>query len=49
MFTSVIIKGSPLFIEANYFDDVHHYKRIMGYDKPIDFKLEELEDKPAKE
>lgn len=39
MFTNCIIKGIPLFIEQNFFYDPSHYIRIMGYDKPIDFKL----------
>ncbi|XP_072752625.1 transmembrane protein 70 homolog, mitochondrial [Anoplolepis gracilipes] len=39
MFTSCIIKGIPLFLEQKFFHDSNHYIRIMGYDKPIDFKL----------
>ncbi|XP_012214568.1 transmembrane protein 70 homolog, mitochondrial [Linepithema humile] len=39
MFTNCIIKGKPLFLEQSFFDDPSHYIRIMGYDKPIDFKL----------
>lgn len=39
MFTSFIVKGVPLFVEAGNFNDVSHYKRIMGFDKPLDFKL----------
>lgn len=46
MFTSLIVKqkGSgkqiPLFIDPRLFGDhVQHYVKIMGYDKPIDFKL----------
>lgn len=40
MFTSCLIKKTPLFITPESFQDLHHYKRIMGYDKPIDLKLE---------
>ncbi|XP_029667557.1 transmembrane protein 70 homolog, mitochondrial [Formica exsecta] len=39
MFTSCIIKGIPLFLEQKFFHDSTHYIRIMGYDKPVDFKL----------
>lgn len=39
MFTSMTIRGIPLFIDARFFDDLHHYKKIMGYDKPMDFKI----------
>lgn len=39
MFTNCIIKGHPLFLEQKFFYNSSHYIRIMGYDKPIDFKL----------
>ncbi|XP_032687777.1 transmembrane protein 70 homolog, mitochondrial [Odontomachus brunneus] len=39
MFTNCIIKGTPLFLEQKFFYDPSHYIRIMGYDKPVDFKL----------
>ncbi|XP_018310662.1 transmembrane protein 70 homolog, mitochondrial [Mycetomoellerius zeteki] len=39
MFTNCIIKNIPLFLEQKFFYDSSHYIRIMGYDKPIDFKL----------
>jgi transmembrane protein 70 len=39
MFTSFQVKGSPLFVDPRLFDDPGHYAKIMGYDKPIDFKL----------
>ncbi|EFN85960.1 hypothetical protein EAI_07885 [Harpegnathos saltator] len=39
MFTNCIIKGIPLFLEQKFFHDHSHYIRIMGYDKPVDFKL----------
>uniref|UniRef100_A0A1B6FD07 Transmembrane protein 70 homolog, mitochondrial n=2 Tax=Cuerna arida TaxID=1464854 RepID=A0A1B6FD07_9HEMI len=45
MFTTIIVKGNPLFFDINFFEDVGHYKKLMGFDKPIDFKLE---DKPPK-
>uniref|UniRef100_A0A1B6KJ77 Transmembrane protein 70 n=2 Tax=Graphocephala atropunctata TaxID=36148 RepID=A0A1B6KJ77_9HEMI len=45
MFTTITVKGNPLFFDVNFFEDVGHYKKIMGFDKPIDFKLA---DKPPK-
>jgi len=39
MFTSFVVKKRPLFVDPALFDDPEHYVRIMGYDKPIDFKL----------
>ncbi|XP_030571209.1 transmembrane protein 70 homolog, mitochondrial [Drosophila novamexicana] len=39
MFTSFLVKNRPLFVDPALFDDPEHYVRIMGYDKPIDFKL----------
>ncbi|KAL6254276.1 hypothetical protein P5V15_014891 [Pogonomyrmex californicus] len=39
MFTNCVIKNIPLFLESNFFYDRSHYIRIMGYDKPMDFKL----------
>ncbi|KAL0100824.1 hypothetical protein PUN28_019302 [Cardiocondyla obscurior] len=39
MFTNCVIKNIPLFFEQKFFSDSSHYIRIMGYDKPIDFKL----------
>lgn len=40
MFTTVMIKGHPLFLDPKMFEDPSHYSKIMGYDKPIDFSLE---------
>ncbi|KAL7733763.1 hypothetical protein ACLKA6_011490 [Drosophila palustris] len=39
MFTSFVVNKRPLFVDPALFDDPEHYVRIMGYDKPIDFKL----------
>ncbi|XP_046959587.1 transmembrane protein 70 homolog, mitochondrial [Vanessa cardui] len=39
MFTTMVAKGKPLFIEARHFTDPIYYAKIMGYDKPLDFKL----------
>lgn len=52
MFTSFLVKpkGSnknpaALFVDPKLFDDPTHYVKIMGYDKPMDFKLN-LTEKP---
>ncbi|CAH0579108.1 unnamed protein product [Chrysodeixis includens] len=41
MFTTLNAKGYPLFLEAQHFSDPMHYAKLMGYDKPMDFKLGE--------
>ena len=41
MFTTMHAKGKPLFIEARHFTNPLHYAKMMGYDKPLDFKLGE--------
>lgn len=33
-------KAVALFVEPRLFDDPSHYVKIMGYDKPIDFKFD---------
>lgn len=42
MFTSILIgpKKQPVFVDAASFTDTHHYARFMGYDKPLDFRLD---------
>lgn len=42
MFTSMKIgpKKVPVFVDAASFDNTHHYARFMGYDKPLDFRLD---------
>ncbi|XP_021932537.1 transmembrane protein 70 homolog, mitochondrial isoform X2 [Zootermopsis nevadensis] len=45
MFTSFLVKGSPLFVDSRLFDDPGHYAKMMGYDKPIDFKLSNVSPK----
>jgi transmembrane protein 70 len=39
MFTSFFVGKNALFVDPKLFDDPNHYVKIMGYDKPIDFKL----------
>ena len=38
MFTTFRAKNVPLFVDADQFEDPKHYGKIMGYDKPIDFR-----------
>lgn len=42
MFTSMKVgpKKVPVFVDAASFTDTHHYARFMGYDKPLDFRLD---------
>ncbi|XP_047995670.1 transmembrane protein 70 homolog, mitochondrial [Leguminivora glycinivorella] len=39
MFTTLVAKGKPMFVEARHFSDPMHYAKMMGYDKPMDFKM----------
>lgn len=39
MFTSFLVRDIPLFVDPKLFEDPHHYVKIMGYDKPMNFKL----------
>jgi Protein of unknown function (DUF1301). len=48
MFTSFQIKGIPLFVDPRLFDEPEHYAKIMGYDKPIDFKLSDVSGQKTK-
>ncbi|RZC35366.1 transmembrane protein 70 -like, mitochondrial, partial [Asbolus verrucosus] len=41
MFTTLVANGKPLFLDPRLFENPEHYAKIMGYDKPIDFKLYE--------
>lgn len=40
MFMSFQIGKRKFFVDPSLFPDPQHYVKIMGYDKPIDFKLE---------
>ncbi|XP_046418331.1 transmembrane protein 70 homolog, mitochondrial [Neodiprion fabricii] len=40
MLTTLVVKDNPLFLDPKLFEDINHYKRIMGYDKPLDFSLD---------
>ncbi len=39
MFMSFQIGKQGMFVDPTLFTDPEHYVKIMGYDKPIDFKL----------
>ncbi|EEB19578.1 conserved hypothetical protein [Pediculus humanus corporis] len=39
IFTTMCIKGKPVFVVSESFLDINHYIKMMGYDKPIDLKL----------
>lgn len=45
MFTSMKIgpQKTPVFIDVESFTDTHHYARFMGYDKPLDFKFNDVD------
>lgn len=40
--TTCVAGGNPLLFDENNFIDPKHYKIIMNYNKPIDFKVKEL-------
>uniref|UniRef100_A0A1Q3F3X7 Putative transmembrane protein 70 log mitochondrial n=1 Tax=Culex tarsalis TaxID=7177 RepID=A0A1Q3F3X7_CULTA len=41
VFTTFMVGKKSLFVDPKLFPDPTHYIKIMGYDKPIDFKFEE--------
>ncbi|XP_053642652.2 transmembrane protein 70 homolog, mitochondrial [Cherax quadricarinatus] len=45
MFTTFLVKDRPLFVDPNMFEDLEHYGRLMGYNKPVNFHLGEPEKK----
>ena len=51
MFTSFLVNKSKtaLFVEPGHFSDPEHYVKMMGFDKPMDFKLEFTENAEPKE
>uniref|UniRef100_A0A1B0D8R8 Transmembrane protein 70 n=1 Tax=Phlebotomus papatasi TaxID=29031 RepID=A0A1B0D8R8_PHLPP len=44
LFTTFLVGKKALFVDPKEFTDTNHYVKIMGYDKPVDFKLELIED-----
>jgi transmembrane protein 70, mitochondrial len=47
MFTSFLIGKQAFFLDPKLFPDTDHYIKIMGYDKPIDFKLQLSEEQTS--
>lgn len=51
MFTTFLVKeqgsgkSSALFVDPKLFDDPQHYVKMMGYDKPLDFQMSNVEKK----
>ncbi|XP_050294058.1 transmembrane protein 70 homolog, mitochondrial [Anthonomus grandis grandis] len=45
MFSTFNVKGKPLFVDPRSFDYPEYYAKLMGYDKPMDFKLSSTEDR----
>ncbi|XP_034946319.1 transmembrane protein 70 homolog, mitochondrial [Chelonus insularis] len=41
LMTTCFVKKKPIFFDYNDFKDLNHYSRILGYDKPMDFMLNE--------
>lgn len=48
MFSSFNIGKKSVFVDPELFTDTSHYIKLMGFDKPIDFKLT-LPDPPPNE
>uniref|UniRef100_A0A182WLX1 Transmembrane protein 70 homolog, mitochondrial n=1 Tax=Anopheles minimus TaxID=112268 RepID=A0A182WLX1_9DIPT len=44
LFTTFLVKNKAFFVDPQLFPDPTHYIKIMGYDKPIDFKFEEAQE-----
>ncbi|KAF4521352.1 hypothetical protein B566_EDAN006941 [Ephemera danica] len=43
MFTTFLVQNkTALFVDPRLFNHPEHYARLMGYDKPLDFKLESV-------
>lgn len=40
MFTTFKVNDKALFVDVSQFTDPNHYAKMMGYDKPIDFKFD---------
>ncbi len=37
--TSFKIRGQPMFADPNYFSNLNGYEKLLGYDKPMDFRF----------
>lgn len=40
MFTTFKVGKTPLFVDVAQFTDPSHYVKMMGFDRPIDFKFD---------
>lgn len=40
MFTTFKVRNTPLFVDVAQFTDPSHYVKMMGFDRPIDFKFD---------
>lgn len=41
LFTTIKAKGKALFFDPSHFVNPDYYATLMGFDKPIDFKIDE--------
>ena len=48
LFTAIIAKGNPLFVDEKFFNSKEIYIHLMGYDKPLDWELPPEDDKEHK-
>uniref|UniRef100_A0A182PEC0 Transmembrane protein 70 homolog, mitochondrial n=1 Tax=Anopheles epiroticus TaxID=199890 RepID=A0A182PEC0_9DIPT len=49
LFTTFLVKNKAFFVDPQLFPDPTHYIKIMGFDKPIDFKFEEARQSSSSE
>lgn len=50
MFTTFKVHNKiPLFVDVGLFTDPSHYVKMMGFDKPIDFKFDLAEKEAQRE
>lgn len=50
MFSTFMVKDkTPLFVDVSQFTDPEHYVRMMGYDKPLDLKMNPVEESLTQE
>lgn len=48
MFTTFKVQNKALFVDVSQFSDPSHYVKMMGFDRPIDFKFDLAQDKALK-
>lgn len=44
LFTTFLANDRPLFVDFRQFDDIEAFRHLMGYDKPLDLKLDHKSD-----